>query len=246
MSKTEEDWAEDDQVAPEDEVVRNLVVLLLDTSGTMSSAGPDGRTQLEELSDAVTQFLHVGIKQAGSLIRNGELAVATFHHGRVDWLVLDPEAESERPFHFVGYCDASPQLKAGGRTPLYRALDEAMDVIAARKASLARSGIQLLFRPNLYVITDGRNNDPDGPSAESVLTRLRREEDQRRFLLWILPTSEADFDSLSAMSNGHNLVRHVSDMHMADILDWVSRSMDAAGADDDSNPTHQAGIREML
>lgn len=249
----------DDDVPVEQTTTRNLVVLLLDASGSLNRPVdpdvPDGPTRLDELQQALDEFMEDGLQGSLRLQFNGEIAIATFGASEVTWLGLDPPdaatMASDGRFHFVRHrAPAAPDLAAWGNTPLWQALEAGMDAIEDRKRSLREAGVQLEHRPNLYVVSDMANYDPTLPDGTATVARLRREQDDRRFLFWVLPTSGADTETLASLDNGSNVVHHVQSMPMAAVLDFVSRSMDrqvsAAPTGRESNADIQQGVRDML
>ena len=95
---------EDEILPPEEQPTRNLVVILIDNSGSMAEAGfSPTRTRLRELNDALRSFLTGPMHEVPQLEMNGEIAIAAFAHRQVDWLSLDGKQAPGSPFHFARY-----------------------------------------------------------------------------------------------------------------------------------------------
>lgn len=188
----EEDY---EALPPEDTVKRNLIVLLLDASGSMTEpGGTKGKRKIDELNDALKQFLAEDMHHEAKLEHNGEIAVGAFWgstaESYIDWLDLGPSVEPDSPFRFVRHvkeCSAI-EIQERANTPMGEAICAALDVIEARKDSLARNALTHEHRPNVFLLTDGKPTSP----LDLAIERLHAEEDEDRLLFWGLGIGETD------------------------------------------------------
>jgi len=159
---------------PEETITRNLVVLLLDARASMREVDSDssGRkhstTKEAALRAALDVFLGVEVHDEAKLEANGELAILSFGNNMVTPLALGTPVAKGSPFHFIRYVHSAPHFRSNGNTPMGAAIKQALQVVNDRKDSLAASGITHEFRPNIFLLTDGKPNDPPGVLDRAV------------------------------------------------------------------------------
>ena len=236
-------------IPTEEQPDRNLVVLLLDTSGSMGSAEEQGGiTKISQLTTALEEFLetgmHVDSLLDGGVNRlqvNGEIAIGAFReevqgHQEVRWLKLASyPVQAGSPFYYVQDVvglspEARSELQAKGGTPMAEALHEALDVIEARKDGLLTDGLTHECRPNMFLLTDGAASSPIYDVAE----RLHREEADNRVLFWAFGTPKCARNQLLTLADkGPNCI-FLDKRPIASVLAFVNKSM-----------RHQQGSPEM-
>ncbi|MCK9895279.1 VWA domain-containing protein [Frankia sp. AgB32] len=153
-----------DDLDDEDPVERRLVLLLcLDTSGSMR-----GRS-IQEVNDKLGTWF-AELRRNPYYARALEVALVTFGEGGVcAW--RGPERVAYRdagPGTFVPLSEfRPPQLRADGNTPMGEALRRSIDLIDQRKKFLRRHAEQV-YRPLLWLVTDGAPTDPWEPLIQRI------------------------------------------------------------------------------
>lgn len=128
-------------------------VILVDTSGSMSSS---------------MEQLHEGLKALGEAIKDDPQAV-----GRVEFCIIafDDKARIVTPFTSA-YDFEAPKLDCGGMTATHEAIDLALSELAARKAQY-RAEQTPFYRPWVYLLSDGGSNDSDNGAFQRLLEAQR-------------------------------------------------------------------------
>jgi hypothetical protein len=117
------------------------VVLLLDTSGSMQGE------PIKALNDGIKTFQEDVMRDTQATL-SVETAIVTFGNGGV-----------KTGQDFVGIDQFTPPtLTAGDLTPMGKAIELALDLIADRQAIYKNYGIQY-YRPWVFLITDGAPTD---------------------------------------------------------------------------------------
>ena len=139
---------------------RQPLILLVDTSGSMSGDLPDVCAGLAALRAAIVR---------DAVARNRvELALVTFG-GAVTTHGDFREAAVFEP----------PALAAVGDTPMATALERALNLVEAKKGAYKESGLDY-YRPLIFLLTDGEPTDT-GRWAEAV-RRVREAERARKIV----------------------------------------------------------------
>jgi uncharacterized protein YegL len=176
-------------IPPEDTVRRNLVVLLVDASGSMGGPGASpGQRKIDELNDALTEFLTTHMHEEAKLEINGEIAIGAFSGDELRWLELGDPVVDDSPFRFARYVTRAPKLGANGATPMGKAIESALQAIEQRKDDLSSGGLEHEYRPNVFLLTDGQPTD----SIDKARRLLHDEESAKGILFFALGTADAN------------------------------------------------------
>jgi uncharacterized protein YegL len=183
---------------------RQPLVLLLDTSGSMSSDLPDVAKGLDGLRAAL---------QRDTVARNRvELLVITFG-GAVTVHGDFGEASVFEP----------PALAAAGETPMAAAIEQALDLLEMKKRVYKENGLDY-YRPLLFLITDGEPTDAGRwPMAAH---RVREAERGKKLALLAVGTSSASFSRLKELSPDRTPLK-LKDAQWETMFQWLSRSLQA-------------------
>lgn len=184
------------------------IVLLLDTSGSMSIHG-----KIDEMKEGLRAFK----EELGSddLARKRvDIAVVTF-------------GESVEVVHPFSLVDAftPPEIVAAGLTPMGEAIQRAIGMVEERREEYRSAGIDS-YRPWIFLVTDGEPTDMYEGDAlwEAVAGAIRSGEENGDFLFFTVGAEPADMKILSALSPpGRDPVR-LRDNRFSDMFVWLSRS----------------------
>ena len=170
------DYAEETTLDVTNPAPRCPVMLLLDTSGSMSD-GP-----IEELREGLKQFLReTSDDETASM--SVELEIITF----------GGEAAIAAPFAPVNVInDNQPHLEANGSTPLGEALTLASQELKERRRLYKSKGISS-YKPWVILMSDGAPND-DWEEAAKAMRSLG--EQKKLQYIGIGIGEKADFDTL--------------------------------------------------
>jgi uncharacterized protein YegL len=183
---------------------RQPLVLLVDTSSSMTADLPEVAAGLEGLRSALVR---------DPVARNRvELVVITFG-GRVTVHGDFGEAALFEP----------PLLEASGDTPMAAALAQALDLLEAKKQAYKRSGLDY-YRPLLFLLTDGEPTDmARWPEA---VRRVQEAERDRKLVLLSVGTRTAGFTRLKELSPERVPLR-LKEAQWETMFQWLSRSLQA-------------------
>ena len=186
------------------------VILMLDTSGSMSGA------PLRELREGLTQFLRETSNDETASM-SVELEVITF----------GGDAEIVAPFAPVDVVnDNPPELDAGGSTPLGEALKLADSELRARRRLYKQKGISS-YKPWIVLMTDGCPND-DWKGAAASMKQLG--EERRLQYIGIGIGVEADFDTLREILPEHPGPVKLKGLCFKEFFRWLTDSLKSVSA----------------
>lgn len=174
-------------------------VLLLDTSASMGGA------PLAALNAGLRAF-QVDIQGDPLAQRRVEVALVTFG-GTV---------QTVQDFVTAGQFDA-PTLIAEGATPLGAALDQALDMVRARKATYKANGIAY-YRPWIFLLTDGEPTD----SWQQAAGRVRAEEAANGLAFFAVGVEGANMERLAQIAVRSPL--KLVGLQFVELFVWLSRS----------------------
>jgi uncharacterized protein YegL len=184
---------------------RCACVLLLDTSGSMNGS------PIAEMNRALGEFKNALSKDAQASARV-EVAVVTFGEGGVAVAQDFVSAGDFQP----------PTLVSGGVTPLGDGLNQALDLVAARKATYKTNAVDY-YRPWIILITDGAPTD-DGV-WQGAAARLRMEEGRKGVLCWCFGVESAESKVLKEIAPERAFMLQEYAGSFGKIFRWVSSSM---------------------
>lgn len=172
------------------------VILLLDKSGSMAGA------PIRELN-AGLQLLQRELQADDLAARRVQLAIVSFGPITTDTAFTDAAAFT------------APQLSASGETPMGRAIERALDMLAAQKAVYKAHGISY-YRPWVFLITDGGPTD----SWAAAAARIRAEEEAKRVAFFAIGTEGADFATLARIAVREPL--KLQGLNFSALFQWLS------------------------
>ena len=175
-------------------------VLILDVSGSM------GGQPIQELNDGLRQYREE-LSADAIASKRVEVAIVTF--GEQVTTVL--EFTTAEGFH-------PPLLSASGMTPMGRAVNQAIDMLEARKQVYKASGIAY-YRPWLFLITDGGPND-DG--WERAADRAVAGDKAKSFAFFGVGVGDADMVTLKRFCVRDPLM--LKGVRFRDLFLWLSSS----------------------
>lgn len=226
--------AQEYQVPPAETDPRRLLVILLDTSGSM---GPPPGEQahrvypIDELNDALD--LYLDDMEQSQFAYNGEVAIGEFYE-RVEgnpvirWLPLgESPSEPNTPFYFareVHPLAVAERLTAGGKTPMGDAISYGLDVAAARREKLREQNIVVTPRPVVVVLTDGAPSD----SIDEAAAQLHQMEASNEVVLWIGYTNDAQPGAMRVLADKGNLIP-LGDAPIASFMALLEASAQVGG-----------------
>jgi uncharacterized protein YegL len=175
------------------------VVLLLDTSGSMSGA------PIAELNDGLAMFKHE--------IMSDELAAKRVEVAIVTFGPVDVAADFQTMDTFL-----PPTLQATGDTPMGAAVMRALQMLEDRKAMYRAHGVSF-YRPWVFLITDGAPTD----SWHSAAASAREGETGRKFAFFAVGVQGADMEVLSQFTTREPL--RLQGLKFRELFQWLSNSM---------------------
>ncbi|NEO02333.1 MAG: VWA domain-containing protein [Moorea sp. SIO3I7] len=178
------------------------VVLLLDTSGSMSGQ------PIQELNKGIQRFQASVVEDELATLRV-EVAVVKFG-GTVSLLQEFVTVDNFNP----------PELTATGNTPMGAAIQKGLDLLEDRKAVYKSNGI-LYYRPWLFLITDGAPTDPWKQAAQRVHT----EEDQKKLLFFAVGVQGANMKVLKQIAPAERPPLLLNELNFEELFLWLSASL---------------------
>jgi uncharacterized protein YegL len=224
---------------------RLLLTLIVDTSGSMNSSGG-----INELNTALHDW-RPQLTRDDFLSSAGEIAMISFGHEGV--MVIDPSGRTDgRPAQAYVPINAfnPPALRAAGLTPMVEAIQEAMVVMAARRDQLRAEGVQMAYRPLLYLVTDGVPTDPNGQRTDrwrDLAPVLRQHETGKHLLFFAMGVRGADRAVLQGLAPQSHYM--LDNLNFTEVLQMVSTSIDTvhgSGRDNDTATEIYGKVNEVI
>ncbi len=178
------------------------VVLLLDTSGSMSG------DRIDELNAGLASFKQDVEKDTTASLRV-EVAIITFDssvHIVQDFVTMD---------NFY-----PPQLTTSGTTSMGEGIELALNEVESRKAIYKSNGIQY-YQPWVFLITDGGPTD----SWQSAAQRVRQADADRKISFYAVGVQGADMNILGQIAPVNFPPLMLKGLQFQELFRWLSDSM---------------------
>lgn len=178
------------------------VVLLLDTSGSMSG------DRINELNAGLASFKQDVEKDTTASLRV-EVAIITFDssvHIVQDFVTMD---------NFY-----PPQLTTSGTTSMGEGIELALNEVENRKAIYKSNGIQY-YQPWVFLITDGGPTD----SWQSAAQRVRQADADRKISFYAVGVQGADMNTLEQIAPVNIPPLMLKGLQFQELFRWLSDSM---------------------
>ncbi|MEZ2224934.1 MAG: VWA domain-containing protein [Microcoleus sp.] len=178
------------------------VVLLLDTSGSMSG------DRINELNAGLASFKQDVEKDATASLRV-EVAIITFDssvHIVQDFVTMD---------NFY-----PPQLTTSGTTSMGEGIELALNEVENRKTIYKSNGIQY-YQPWVFLITDGGPTD----SWQSAAQRVRQADADRKISFYAVAVQGADMNILGQIAPVNTPPLILKGLQFQELFRWLSDSM---------------------
>ena len=180
------------------------VVLLLDTSGSMSG------TPIDQLNAGLVTF-----KQAVQQDRKASLRV------EVTIITFDSSVNTVQDFITVDQF-YPPELKASGSTSMGNGIESALNQLKSRRETYNSYGIPC-YKPRIILITDG--GPTDGESWKTAAQRVRQEYDLGNFLFYAVGVQGADMNTLRQIAPLEFPPVMLQGLNFKAFFKWLSDSM---------------------
>ncbi len=194
---------------------RCAVILLLDTSGSMSGE------PMNELNEGLREFDRA-LKSDRLASLRVEVAIITFG-GRVravDVRGSGNEAQFDANTAFVTVDNfVPPTLSAHGSTPMGEAVRQALNLLRVRKDIYKQNGIDY-FRPWLFLMSDGEPTD----EWQSAAALVQQEESRKGLSFYSVAVRGAKMESLARFSTQRSPLR-LKGLAFNELFEWLSRSL---------------------
>ncbi|HEY0023418.1 MAG TPA: VWA domain-containing protein [Longimicrobium sp.] len=166
---------------------RISIVLVLDTSESMGHG--KGKLPIDSLNEALRGWAKE--LRESEVSGFGEIAIVTFGNGGVQ---LHNLQRTGTPANFRNaFVPVStftpPVLRASGVTPMVEALRQVLKLVRDRKDELREDGVEIRFRPLVWMISDGEPTNAEGESTtewRALCPELRAAEQSRHCLFFAI------------------------------------------------------------
>ncbi|SKB12358.1 conserved hypothetical protein [Planktothrix sp. PCC 11201] len=195
---------------------RCAVVLLLDTSGSMSGQ------RIQELNKGLVTFQQE-LSQDHLASRRVEVAIITF----------DSSVNIVQNFVTVDQFNP-PSLSATGSTEMGQAIETGLNLLESRKADYKNNGIEY-YRPWVLLITDGGPN----PGWENAAQMVRQFAANKRVQFYAVGVQGADMNTLSQIAPANKPPLMLKGLDFPALFKWLSNSMSVVSA---SKPGDQTAL----
>lgn len=200
-----------------DQQPRCACVLLLDTSGSMS-------TQVGETSP-------IAMLNEGLITFRDELSRDDLAQKRVEVAIVEFNSKVNVVHDFIQAQDFSPPtLKAQGATVMGEAIQKATEMVGARKRIYKENGVPY-YRPWIFMITDGEPTD----SIDEAARLIAKGEEDKSFAFFAVGVQNANIEKLKQISFRPPI--KLTELNFVEMFIWLSGSMKAVS---------QSGISDQI
>jgi uncharacterized protein YegL len=193
-------------------------VLLLDTSSSMRGA------PIAALNAGLQTFQE-NLRHDDLALRRVEVAVVAFDS---DVRVVQDFVTADR---FVPL-----ELTAQGYTHMGAAIQQALDLLQARKEQYRSNGVAY-YRPWVFMITDGEPQGEPDDMVEQAVQRLKDDEAEKRVAFFAVGVEKANMARLAQFTERPPI--KLKGLNFVDMFVWLSASMQAVAQ---SNPAEQVAL----
>ncbi|MGK0413398.1 MAG: hypothetical protein ACJA1B_001601 [Polaribacter sp.] len=195
---------------------KSLCVLLLDTSHSMEGA------KLKSLQNGIEVF-HDEISNNPTTKNRLEVAIVAYS-STID-ILQQPALVSE----FL-----MPTLKLNGATSMGGAIDEAIEIVGARKSWYKMTG-QPYYRPWIINMTDGEPTDI--PNIFLKGDEIRKHVDNKNFFFFNVGVKDANMTTLANLSSSQMPPEKLEGLKFAEFFQWLSASIQMVATSTDTGAT---------
>ena len=188
---------------------KSLCVLLLDVSYSMYGK------RLESLQEGIEAF-HKEIMEDQTSRNRLEVAIITY--GNNVSVLQQPALVDDFEM---------PKLKALGSTSMGKAINEAIEMVEARKSWYKMTG-QPYYRPWIINITDGEPTDI--PDVGKVGNEIRQNIDRKNFFFFNVGVEDAIMRTLEELSSKQMPPAKLQGLKFAEFFQWLSASIQIVAA----------------
>tara|TARA_B100000900_G_C20585084_1_gene719213 strand:+ start:154 stop:837 length:684 start_codon:yes stop_codon:yes gene_type:complete len=188
---------------------KSLCVLLLDVSFSMVGK------KLKSLQSGIEAF-HKEIKEDEVSKNRLEIAVLTYSE-RVKVL--------QQPALVDDF--EMPELKTESSTSMGKGIDEAIEIVEARKSWYKMTG-QPYYRPWIINITDGEPTDI--PNVDEKGTEIKTNVENKNFFFFNVGVEGADMKILKKLSSSQMPPAKLDGLKFAEFFQWLSASIQIVAA----------------
>jgi uncharacterized protein YegL len=206
------------------------LVFLLDTSGSM--AGPKLK-QVEEGLALVRSTLQANVVASERV----EILVLTF----------GPDVKVVQDFVRSAEWADPPALTAGGQTPLCGAVLRAGELLEERLQAYKAAGLDVPFRPRVFLVTDGAPTDSDRIVEAKALLEAGRKKGRYHFIA--VGVEGADLAFLARLCPAGTEPYRLQGLDFSQFFRWASQDAVVAsqkqvgGDEEDPVPPDGTGLR---
>jgi uncharacterized protein YegL len=180
-----------------------LCVLVLDVSGSMRGE------PINELNRGLQEFYNE-IKGDETTSQRLEVCIMTFKQKVVT---------KQEPALIDDV--VMPTLMAKGSTAMVDAVNEAIELVAARKKWYKETG-QTYFRPWIILMTDGEPDD--GQDVEGLATRIKKDTEAKNYVFLPIGIEDANMQTLETIK-GNIPPQKMKGLKFMEFFKWLSASM---------------------
>ena len=208
-----------------------LCVLVLDTSGSMNEIVDDSNTVSTGRQAFIDGKMYNIVEGGISKLDNLNSGLREFYDE-----ISNDETTSQRleiaiiTFNDVAVCTQTPALisnmemptlEANGDTALVDAVNEAIDLVADRKAWY-KSTNQTYYRPWIILMTDGEPNQ--GQDVDTLSVRIKKDCADKRYAFLPIGVDNANMTVLQKLQ-GNIPAMKLKGTKFSDFFKWLSASM---------------------